>query len=177
MSYNEFLLPSLNSLKWKEVVILCDGEINGMINVFSFVLMVAHSPPLNMALVCIFIFKQFGIQLVLESIHFVIHSTPLGRFKECIIMSLHYIWSPSRQVNAAKSFFALFSVQREPPLQSTSLVRLPSFKIDHIWVNPMVFFITSTSYFVACFMSMMRESSWPFFDESIPVELNTSSSN
>ena len=70
MSYNKCLLPSLNSLKRKDVLILRDGEIKGMGNIFSFVLMEAHSTPLNMALVCIFIFKQLGIQLVFKSIHF-----------------------------------------------------------------------------------------------------------
>ena len=43
-------------------------------------------------------------------------------------------------------------------------------RVGHIWISPMVVFITSTSYFFPCFVSMMRESLWPSFDNSIPIE-------
>ena len=66
-------------------------------------------------------------------------------------------------------------------LHNTSIIYIYSFLtillFGHIWVNRMVVFVTSTSYFVPCFVSMMGETSWPSFNKSILVDVNTSSKN
>ena len=97
MSYNECLLPYLVLYKQKEALIILNGEINGKGNIFSFVSMEAHSPPLNAAPICICIFEQLGIHLVSKLIHF--HKSPesfesiqrIHRHIPCITYGFHLI--------------------------------------------------------------------------------------
>ena len=69
---------------------------------------------------------------------FMSHLTPLSQFKECIAISLHYMWFLSRWVNASKSFFMPQFVQRMYLLQANSPINLPSYKVGRVWVSFMV---------------------------------------
>ena len=101
----------------KEELILRDEEIKRKGNIFSFVSMAAHSPYLNMAHVCIFIFEQLGIQLVSESIHF--HDSPnsfdsiqrMCRHIPCITSGFYLVNSMIPSQLSCRNFFkgCLFS--------------------------------------------------------------------
>ena len=91
--------------------------------------MTAHSPALNMAHVCIFISNSWVFSLSSIQSNFMSHLTPLSQFEECIVTSLHYVWSMPHWVNASKSFVVSFNVQWKPPLQYPSTTSLPSFNL------------------------------------------------
>ena len=123
--------------------------------------------PLNMALVCIES-VNWEIHLFLESLPSLESSYSFDTFKEylsyhCIVGGIFFLIK-SNVSNS--SFCAKFICSREV-IQESCLSYCVSF------VPTLFCYITSNS--VLCFVSLMRETSWPSFDESLPVDTNTSS--
>ena len=108
---------------------------------------------------------------------FVSQLTPLSQIKECIIISLHCIWSLPRWFKCFWVIFRVIPCSRETSSAVYLYSCLTFLWVVHILISPMVVLITSTLSFVPCFVSMMRESSWPSFDDSIPIDIKTSSEN
>ena len=128
------------------------------------------SSPLNMALVFIS-FSRLGIHLVSESIHFheSCHSFESFKRMHCPMSHCVFVWSS----HAAKSFVMPLDVRREVeevlPLQSKQSL------CQYFWVSLMVTSFTSFQNYVPSFVSSMWDSSWPSFDETIPVDISSSS--
>ena len=145
-------------------------------NIFSIVSMAAHSPPLNMAPIYIFIFKQLGIQLVSESIHF--HESPNSESIQrmhCHILALQLVFISSSQCCQVICRATICSKGVSSAIHLSSNF---TFLQSRLFLSQFHgCFITSKSTFVPCFMSMMGETSWPSFDNSIHVDFNTSSGN
>ena len=82
MSYNECLLPSLNSKKWKEALIDHDGELregNHFANKWQFVVTFEYGTCLHIISVnWVFIWSLWQST-------FMSHATPLSLSKECIV--------------------------------------------------------------------------------------------
>ena len=135
---------------------------------------VLYSPPLNMAPICICISEQLGFQLVSESIHFC--ESP--DFFDSIQRMLHYIpcitpgsilTSQYFQVmcHATKLFKGYLSQKHNSSVSSVVL------KIQSCLSQSCYF----QSICVPSFVSLMWESSWPSYDNSIPVDFKSLSRN
>ena len=89
----------------KEKLILHEEEIKGKGNIFSFVSMAAHSPPLNVEPVYIFISEQLSIHLVSDSIKF--RQSP-DSFESIQRMNFHILALQLVSVSSNQCFQVIF---------------------------------------------------------------------
>ena len=124
-----------------------------------------------------FHFKQLGIQLVIELIHF---RESFNSFES--IQRMHRPVLALCLVSASLSQCCQVICRVVQCSKGTSstiyLLSYLTFLQSRSYLSQSYgCFIISTSSFVPCFMSMMGETSWPSFDEFILVDTNTSSKN
>jgi hypothetical protein len=117
---------------------------------------------------CLPLILQLGNSLVSESYQFHV-STYFSSSRSVLLFSSHYILS-TRRVNVSKLVVVPHHVQGKfihlKYFQFPFLVSVCTQSIHHL---------TSLSY--VNFMSMMGDTSRPSFDESFPIDFNTSSIN
>ena len=172
MSYNEHLLPSLNSSKQKEALILHDGEIKERVCIllWQYIVTLEHGTHLHMH------FSTWVICLSssLANSYCLLTLLSCPRILSQLV-ALGYCYHS--RVNTAKSchshvqekFGHLFNVYNQ----------FTFYHVHHPWfsfVHHFVFWFTP-KHIWSCFMSMMGDSSWPSFNWSIPVDLNSLSPN
>ena len=174
MSYIERLLPFSNSLKSKEILIHCDGEIKRMGKHFSFVLMVAYSHPWTWNMSA-FHSNSFVISFSSSRSPFMIHFTPLSQFKECIILPLHYDWSLPWLSQCCQVTCHDIQCSRGVLITVYFCSYFTFLQVGRIRVSLMLVPLLESlqkSLLFPRFVSMMRETSCPSLDESIPIDTN-----
>jgi hypothetical protein len=172
MSYIKHLLSSSSSLKNKEVLTNHGGgKIERSGSRFWKTLCKCLLSPLNMALVYVFPYI-WVIFLSLSHTNSMSHSYSFDSFEESLWL-YHIMFGFTRRVNATKSLVMPCNVQGKFHFKPTicSIIKF------HPHVSPYSF--NPPYYITLCvyFMSMMGDTSWPSFDESVPVDFNTLSRN
>ena len=183
MIYIEHLLPFSISLKIKEVLIHHDGEIKGMGDIFSFVLMEAYSHPWKWHLY-VFHTNSWVISLSLIHTNSMIHLTPLDCPKNASIFCHIIFWSLPVESMLPSDMSCRYMFKGILHMESTFVVINPSIVLGlpiivycvhhHTFVSVhthLIYHITSLS--CVGFVSMMWDTLWPSFDESILVDIIT----
>ena len=134
----------------------------------------SFSSPLNMALVCIS-FIQLGIQLVSESIHFHESCHSFESLKECIVHCHIVFRLVKSMLPSIRSCRLMF--KRETILRVYTCSQNNFFWVNYFWVSPVVTSYSKFQNFVLSFVSSMWDSSWPSFDETIPIDVGSLSRN
>ena len=109
---------------------------------------------------------------------FMSHVIPLSHFRECIVHIHIMSWYLPRQVKAFRSSIMLFNVQRKIVCWELPFAVKPTSLLSWFTlIHSCGYFILNFHNFVSSFVSLMWDSSWPSFDETILVSFNTSLRN
>jgi hypothetical protein len=93
-----------------------------------------------------------------------------GSPKECPSYHRTMFWTISQSRQCCQVFFCVSQCSREVLTQVNHSSVLPSFILVSI-CHHLIHHLTSLSY--VSFVSMMGETSWPSFDEFVPIHSNT----
>jgi hypothetical protein len=128
--------------------------------------------PLNMAPVCVSSYS-WVIFLSLSHTNPMSPHTPFSP-EECPSDRRTMFWSISQSSQCFQVIFHASQCSREVSPQTNHSAVLPSFILMSVHTH-LIYHLTSLS--CVSFMSMMGDTSWPSFDESVPVDFNTLSRN
>ena len=123
-------------------------------------------------------------QLVYESIHFHESCHSFESFKECIVHCHIMSWHLPRQFKCLQVFGhdtlcskGKLSWEFTPPVKREIVLRVYKFLCQLLLSQSYGYIIFKFQNFVPSFVSLIWDSSWPSFDETIPVNINSSSGN
>jgi hypothetical protein len=145
---------------------------------------------------CLHYVVQLGNLFVSESFEFHVSSYSFDSFKENLWLSSrsthrHTLSTPSKRTFGCRHTMVIITLCLDPCLiesnvsksischamfkGSINLTTTLQYSYPCVSLSPFDHHYSSLSYI--CFMSLMGDTSWPSFDESIPVDFNTLSRN
>jgi hypothetical protein len=123
---------------------------------------------------CLCLILQLGNLLVSESYQSYESSYSFGSPEECPGDHHTMFWSISQSSQCFQVICHASQCSREVSPQTNHSAVLPTFILMSVHTH-LIHHLTSLSY--VSFMSMMGDTSWPSFDEFVPVDFNTLSRN